>query len=178
MIRRYLPLMAMAALSLMMVVVLAAKFDSSAPTRHDPLIGRKLPEFALPLLDAPGTLASLELTGQVFVLNSFASWCASCIMEHKTLQAIEDVPVYGIAWRDKPGDTRSWLEKRGNPYDKVGVDADGKGVIALGLTGVPETYVVDRNGVVADVLRGPLTPELRETWLNPLLKELGAGDER
>lgn len=144
------------------------------------LIDRPLPEFALPGIEAtpdggPG-FASAALQGEPMLLNIFASWCAACPQEHPVLTniAAEGVPIYGLAWKDKPEDSRNWLTRWGNPYTAVAADEPGRTAIDLGVTGVPETFVVDKAGRVRFKQIGPITPEDWQTRIKPLLDQLRA----
>lgn len=144
------------------------------------LIDRPLPAFDLPgIAEAPGGgpgFASAGLKGEPMLLNIFASWCAACPQEHPVLTQIaaEGVPVYGLAWKDKPADSRGWLEQWGNPYRAVAADEAGRTAIDLGVTGVPETFIVDRNGRVRFKQIGPISPEDWEVRIKPLMAQLRA----
>ncbi len=141
------------------------------------LIDRPLPQFALPGLAASDAgLATAALNGRPGLLNIFASWCAACPQEHPVLTRIaaEGYPVYGIAWKDKPADAIAWLERYGNPYAAVGADLAGRVAIDLGVTGAPETFIVDKAGRVRFKQIGPISPEVWEGQLKPLLDQLRA----
>lgn len=139
------------------------------------LIDRPLPAFSLPplLADTPG-LSNTALTGEPKLLNVFASWCAACPQEHPVLTRIarEGVPIYGIDWKDTPADGSAWLAKFGNPFGRVGSDPAGRTGIDLGVTGVPETFVVDAAGRVRYKHIGPISPEDWEQKIKPMLAEL------
>lgn len=144
------------------------------------LIDRPLPEFSLPGIEAvagggPG-FASTAITGEPMLLNIFASWCAACPQEHPVLTRIakEGVPVYGLAWKDKPEDSRNWLARFGNPYAKVAADENGRTAIDLGVTGVPETFIVDGKGRVRFKVIGPISEEKWDNELKPLIAKLRA----
>jgi cytochrome c biogenesis protein CcmG/thiol:disulfide interchange protein DsbE len=144
------------------------------------LIDRPLPEFSLPGIEAvagggPG-FASSAISGEPKLLNVFASWCAACPQEHPVLTRIarEGVPVYGLAWKDKPEDSRNWLGRFGNPYTKVAADETGRTAIDLGVTGVPETFIVDRKGRVRFKVIGPISDEKWDNELKPLIAKLRA----
>jgi cytochrome c biogenesis protein CcmG/thiol:disulfide interchange protein DsbE len=139
------------------------------------LIDRPLPEFALPGIDGPD-LASAKLRGQPALLNVWASWCAACPQEHPVLERIaqEGFPVYGIAWKDKPDDSRAFLARFGNPYAGLGADQSGRTAIDLGVTGAPETFVVDKKGRVRFKQIGPISPEQWEGQIKPLMQQLRA----
>lgn len=174
-LRRFLPLAMVVVFALLLLVALQK--GETSHTKPDRLIGAAFPAVTLPALSAGEPNLNLPLPhGEVWVLNVFASWCASCIVEHEELKnwkaGSPATPFIGMTWRDKPEATQTWLAKMGNVYTAIGMDAHGEAAIALGLTGVPETYVIDRNGKIAGALRGPLTPEKRRDWLEPLVKSL------
>lgn len=139
------------------------------------LIDRPLPPFALPGIDGP-ELASASLRGEPALLNVWASWCAACPQEHPVLERIaaEGFPVYGIAWKDKPDDSRAFLARFGNPYAGLGADQSGRTAIDLGVTGAPETFVVDKKGRVRFKQIGPISPEQWEGQIKPLMQKLRA----
>jgi DsbE subfamily thiol:disulfide oxidoreductase len=140
------------------------------------MIGKPVPDFDLPPL-VPGSpsLKSSELKGQVTLINFFASWCVPCRAEHPllfTLGQDKRVKIEGIAYKNKPGDTNAYLAELGNPYERVVVDEPGRTAIDFGLYGVPESYLVDRNGVIRFRQVGPLTEEVIDHQLRPLIAEL------
>jgi cytochrome c biogenesis protein CcmG/thiol:disulfide interchange protein DsbE len=142
-----------------------------------PLIGKPAPAFALPRLDDPAqTIKREDLMGKVWVMNVWASWCAPCREEHPLVVAFakqRKVPVIGLNYKDRPGDARNWLERLGNPYAATLIDFDGKVGIDFGVYGVPETFVIDAQGLVRFKHVGALTPQVISQKLEPLLKELG-----
>jgi cytochrome c biogenesis protein CcmG, thiol:disulfide interchange protein DsbE len=148
------------------------------------LIDRPLPEFVLPgIAQAPGGgppqldgLASASFRGEPRLLNVWASWCAACPQEHPVLERIaqEGFPVYGIAWKDTPEDSRAFLARYGNPYSGLGSDFPGRTAIDLGVTGAPETFVVDKRGRVRFKQIGPISPEVWEGQIRPLMQQLRA----
>jgi cytochrome c biogenesis protein CcmG/thiol:disulfide interchange protein DsbE len=141
------------------------------------LIDRPMPEFALPRLDGfdrPG-LARADLAGKVALVNVFASWCVPCRVEHPVLMRIAEegkIPLYGISWKDKAADSRAFLAELGNPYRAVGWDGNGRVGIDWGVYGVPETYVIGKDGRVRYRHVSPITPEMLERTLLPLLARL------
>ncbi len=144
------------------------------------LIDRPLPRFALPGIEAvagggPG-FASAVLKGEPALLNVFASWCAACPQEHPVLTRIsgEGFAVYGIAWKDKPQDARDWIARLGNPYKAIAADEAGRTAIDLGVTGVPETFIIDKSGRVRFKQVGPISPEIWEAIIKPLMTRLRA----
>lgn len=140
------------------------------------LIGEPVPQFELPSLDpAEVKLATKDLAGHVTVINFFASWCAPCKAEHPLLFQIGEeygVAVYGIALQDQTADTRRYIREMGNPYTKIGLDRDGRVAIDFGVAGVPETFVLDRHGVVRHRLSQPLSAELVAGEIDTLLRRL------
>ncbi|WP_310498885.1 DsbE family thiol:disulfide interchange protein [Sandarakinorhabdus sp.] len=144
------------------------------------LIDRPLPEFALPGIEAsadggPG-FASAAFKGEPRLLNIWASWCAACPQEHPVLEQIsaQGYKVYGIAWKDKPADSREWLARYGNPYAAVAADERGRTAIDLGVTGVPETFIVDAHGRVRMKQIGPISTQDWEQRIKPLMDRLRA----
>ncbi len=143
-----------------------------------PLIGKPAPAFTLPRLDDAGQQVSREdLLGKVWMLNVWASWCAPCRDEHPLVIDIarrQLVPVYGLNYKDARPAAADWLAKLGNPYRATLVDADGRVGIDFGVYGVPETFIIDRQGIVRFKHTGPLTPEVLRRKIEPLLKDLNA----
>jgi cytochrome c biogenesis protein CcmG/thiol:disulfide interchange protein DsbE len=141
-----------------------------------PLINKPAPAFTLPQLHAPEkTFSSQDMKGQVWMLNVWASWCGSCKDEHPILMDLAQqniVPIYGLDYKDKREDGQATLRKAGDPYTLAIFDADGKVGFDYGVYGVPETYIIDKQGVIRDKLIGAVTPQnLRERIL-PLIAEL------
>jgi cytochrome c biogenesis protein CcmG/thiol:disulfide interchange protein DsbE len=141
-----------------------------------PLIGKPAPAFSLTQLHEPAkSISEKDLRGQVWVLNVWASWCVSCREEHPLLVELsrrKEVPLYGLNYKDQRGDALRWLAEHGNPYVMSIFDADGRTGIDYGVYGVPETYVIDKAGVIRMKHIGPVTPTVLETKLLPLVKEL------
>lgn len=139
-----------------------------------PLVGKPAPAFELPQLRDPAAkLAVAQMKGQVWVLNVFASWCTPCLAEHPyvTQLAKQGVKVVGLNYKDKSDDAKNWLRKHGDPYAAIAVDADGRAGIDWGVYGVPETFVIDKQGVIRHKQIGPITPQaLREEILPALAK--------
>jgi cytochrome c biogenesis protein CcmG, thiol:disulfide interchange protein DsbE len=146
------------------------------PDLPSTLLGKPLPKFALSGL--PGWrqgIASTDFGKQPMLLNVFASWCLPCVSEHPVitkLGAEDGIPILAINYKDKAADALAWLERYGNPYEGIGVDPEGRAAIDLGVYGVPETFVIDRDGRVRYRHAGPLTPELVAEEIRPLLTEL------
>lgn len=166
---------------LLLFAALAGYFAIALFSGRDPrelpsaLLDKPAPDFDLPGLAEGERLSSAGMRGQVVVLNVFASWCAPCRVEHPLLLRLarqERVHLVGIAYKDRPEDSRRFLAELGNPYRATGIDRDGRTGIEFGLYGVPETYVIDRQGHIRKRFVGPLSPTLVERELLPLLRLL------
>jgi cytochrome c biogenesis protein CcmG/thiol:disulfide interchange protein DsbE len=141
-----------------------------------PLIGKPAPHFELPeLREAEKTFSERDMRGKVWVLNVWASWCVSCREEHPVLldlAASGEVPIYGLNYKDRREDGLAWLKGMGDPYKVSIFDFDGRVGIDYGVYGVPETYVIDKTGVIRYKRIGPLTPEIVKEKVLPLVREL------
>lgn len=144
-----------------------------------PLVGKPVPAFELPLLnDAERTFTHAELKGRVSLVHVWATWCVTCRAEHPTLLAFARtgrVPVIGFNYKDDRDLAQRWLASAGNPYVLNVFDEAGDVAIDWGVYGTPETFVVDRDGIIRYKHVGPLTDALIARELLPLLDELGAG---
>jgi len=143
------------------------------------LIDQPVPAFALkPIKGRELGFSSDDLPGQVSLVNIFGSWCVACRIEHPFLTKLKAdgvVPIYGIDWREKDPDAGpAWLAKFGDPYTLVGDDPDSKAAIAFGVTGAPETFIVDARGVIRYKQIGPITPQIWERDLWPIVQKLRA----
>jgi cytochrome c biogenesis protein CcmG, thiol:disulfide interchange protein DsbE len=143
-----------------------------------PLINKAAPAFSLSALDAPEQKISVQdLRGKVWILNVWASWCVACRIEHPLLVEFAKtgtVPIYGLNYKDKRDDAIGWLAKFGNPYTRSLSDTDGVVGIDFGVYGVPETFVIDKTGVIRMKHIGPVTPEVLRDDIIPLVRKLGA----
>ena len=148
------------------------------------LIDRPAPEFALPdLPERPAekptgglSTSDLEREGPM-LLNFFASWCVPCRAEHPLLTRLaeeESITIHAVAYKDRPAAAIRWLKELGDPFTRIGVDLDGRAGIEWGITGVPETFVIDRDGRVRLRYQGPITREILEEQIRPVLREVGA----
>ncbi|MDO8706731.1 MAG: DsbE family thiol:disulfide interchange protein [Sulfuricaulis sp.] len=141
-----------------------------------PLIGKSLPAFSLATVADPARKVSRDdLHGRVYLLNVWASWCVACRQEHPFLNELTSrkvVTIIGLNYKDRREDALQWIGKLGNPYELSLSDQDGRLGIDLGVYGVPETFVIDKQGVIRYKQIGPLTPEAWEQKLQPLIKEL------
>ncbi len=148
------------------------------------LINTPVAEFKLlPIKDRPNPgrewgLTSDDFKGEVTLLNVFGSWCVSCQIEHPFLMKLKrtsDVPIHGIDWREKNSDDGPrWLARKGDPYTLVGDDPVSKGAIAFGVTGAPETFVVDKKGIIRYKHVGPLDQQFWDETIFPIIQELRA----
>ena len=142
------------------------------------LINKPVPEFSLAALPGRGNsgLSSANLKGQVTLVDIYGSWCVSCLEEHPTLLKIKqtgEVVIHGIDWRDDPALGAQWLLEKGDPYDRVGADpAPGRTAVDFGVTGAPESFIVDANGVIRYKYIGPITPQVWKETLLPIIRSL------
>jgi cytochrome c biogenesis protein CcmG/thiol:disulfide interchange protein DsbE len=141
-----------------------------------PLIGKPMPAFTLPLLKDPAsTISDSDLRGKVSVLNIWATWCVSCRAEHEVLLQLADtgkVAIYGLNYKDQRADAQRWLRQLGDPYVANAFDEDGRTGIDWGVYGAPETFVMDKQGIIRHKHIGPLTREILHTEILPLIAEL------
>ena len=140
------------------------------------LIDKPAPAFQLARLDEPGRAFSPgQMRGKVWLLNTWASWCVSCRQEHPLLMAVAEtgvVPIYGLNYKDHRDDALNWLKEKGNPYVLSAQDRDGRTGMDYGVYGVPETYVIDRDGVIRYKQIGPLTLKALEETILPMVQKL------
>lgn len=141
-----------------------------------PLVGKTAPAFVLPQLHEEDKMFSpADMTGKVWLLNVWASWCGGCKEEHPVLMRMAqagDVPIYGMDYKDRRDDALIWLRRHGNPYPLTAVDEAGRVGINYGVYGVPETYVIDKQGVIRYKQIGPLDDVVVTKTILPLVKEL------
>jgi cytochrome c biogenesis protein CcmG/thiol:disulfide interchange protein DsbE len=141
-----------------------------------PLINKPAPAFELPQLHKPeATFSPKDMQGKVWLLNVWASWCVSCRQEHPLLVELAKsglVPIYGLNYKDPRDDAMRWLKQFGDPYVLSIVDAEGRIGIDYGVYGVPETYVIDKAGVIRLKQIGPVTQDALEKTILPLVAEL------
>ena len=141
-----------------------------------PLIDKPAPAFNLPQLHDPAKRFSPEqMKGKVWLLNVWASWCVSCKEEHPILVQLSRqniVPIYGLDYKDKPADAEMTLQAGGDPYTVTATDTDGRIGIDYGVYGVPETYVIDKQGIIRYKQIGPVTPKSLSETILPLVAKL------
>jgi len=141
-----------------------------------PLIGKPAPAFELPILHQPDKrFVPADMRGKVWLLNVWASWCVSCRDEHPLLVELSRkgvMPILGLNYKDKGEDALRWLKQFGDPYQLSVVDVDGRIGIDYGVYGVPETYLIDAQGVIRFKQIGPITPAILEQKILPLAMSL------
>jgi cytochrome c biogenesis protein CcmG/thiol:disulfide interchange protein DsbE len=173
--RYYFPI----ALFVALMVLLGAGLRLNPAELPSPLIGKPAPAFALAQLHRPGEkISTADLAGRVWMLNVWASWCGACRQEHPVLMEFASsgvLPIYGLDYKDAQADGLDWLGQHGNPYVVSAFDADGRVGTDYGVYGVPETFVIDKRGVIRLKHVGPLTREVIERRILPLIKELNRG---
>lgn len=163
------PLLVLAAIVSIAVILLTRA--SPPHTVSAGQIGRAAPAYALARLDEAGTLTHRAFAGRAHLINVFASWCTPCRAEHPVLMALkaDGVEILGVAYKDDPSATTRFLGQLGDPFSVVGLDPEGRFGLELGITGVPETFVIGADGSVRAVHRGPLTADVVEQTILPAL---------
>jgi len=141
------------------------------------LIDKPFPEFELSDLNDPDkTLTKKDFAGQVTILNVFGSWCVACLVEHPKLMEVgktSTAQLVGLNWNDSPREKAlNWLSRHGDPFDRVIFDPFGELVIALGVTGAPETFIIDKSGRIVHKHVGEITDEVWDEKLNPIINRL------
>lgn len=168
----FLPLTVAAVLA----IVLARGLAQDPGSLPSALIGKAVPEFDLPPVQGRSLgLSSDDLKGEVSLVNVFASWCVACREEHPLfmkLAAQGTVPLHGLNYKDQPDDAAQWLDSLGDPYTRTGADISGQVAIDWGVYGVPETFVVDADGLIAYKHIGPVNEEVLAKTILPLVESL------
>lgn len=166
-------------LFLSMLILLLTGLELNPGAIPSTLINKPAPEFSLPDLDGtPNGLTTDHLKGQISVLNVWASWCVPCRAEHPLLMELKDktgVTLYGLNQKDIPAQAKAFLAELGNPYDRIGADANRRVSIDFGVYGVPETFVIGSDGTIKHKHIGQLTQKDMDTVIMPLLADLGVG---
>jgi cytochrome c biogenesis protein CcmG, thiol:disulfide interchange protein DsbE len=174
MIRYLLPL----GIFILLVAFLAVGLRLDPREVPSPLIDRPAPMFELPQLAEPAQKFSpAQMRGKVWLLNVWGSWCVSCREEHPVLLKLAqsgEVPLIGLDWKDQTADATRWLKQFGNPYTLIVADVDGRVGIDYGVYGAPESYVIDKNGVIRYKQIGVITAEAWDAKILPLIKKLQA----
>ena len=156
--------------------MLALGLDRDPSILPSTLIGRKVPDFALPPVKGRKLgLASANLVGEISLVNVFASWCVACRAEHPLLMRLSQnkiVPIHGLNYKDAPDDAAQWLNTMGDPYTRTGADLDGRVAIDFGVYGVPETFIVGADGVIAYKHIGAVTEDSLTKMIMPVVERL------
>jgi cytochrome c biogenesis protein CcmG/thiol:disulfide interchange protein DsbE len=165
-------------LFIIMAVFLGVGLTLNPSEIPSPFIFKPSPNFSAPKLNAPQELLTpADLKGQVWLFNVWASWCVSCRSEHPVLNdlaKLNAVPIIGLNYKDDPSDAKKWLGSLGNPYNISIMDQDGRIGIDYGVYGVPETFVIDKKGIIRYKQTGPVTTVDLQKTLIPLLDKLQA----
>lgn len=166
---------------LVLVVFLAIGLTRDPSVIPTEMIDREMPDFELPELRQDGvTLSTDDLIGETVLVNVFGSWCVACLQEHPTLMQLSrdsTVRIVGVNWRDKREDALTWLEKHGDPYVDIIFDAESDLVIEMGVTGAPETFVLDPNGRIRYKQVGPITPDVWKNAIRPVIDAIALEGE-
>ncbi|SJM92488.1 periplasmic thioredoxin of cytochrome c-type biogenesis [Crenothrix polyspora] len=161
-----------------MAIFLALGLKLKPSEIPSPLIGKPVPAFSAPKLDDPSqNLSPADLKGQVWLFNVWASWCVSCREEHEVLTQFSGqkaVTIIGLNYKDDPAAAKNWLQSLGNPYNVSIMDQDGRIGIDWGVYGVPETFVVDKQGIVRYKHTGPVNAEQIQNLFLPMIAKLQA----
>jgi cytochrome c biogenesis protein CcmG, thiol:disulfide interchange protein DsbE len=161
-----------------LAIGLALGLKKDPSTLQSVLIGKPAPAFDLgPVREGDTGFSSADIKGKVALVNVWGSWCVACRVEHPTLVdlASKGVVIYGVDWKDDPAEGAASLKRYGDPYKKVGNDQAGRLSLDLGVTGAPETFVIDRTGHIRYKQIGPITPEVWSGTLAPMIARLEAG---
>lgn len=171
---RFMPL----ALFLGMAVLFGIGLTLNPREVPSPLIEKAVPQFRLEAVKGRSLgLASSDLQGEVSLVNVFASWCTACRDEHPLwmqLSAAGSVPLHGLNYKDRPDDAARWLDELGDPYTRTGADLNGRVGIDWGVYGVPETFIIDKRGVIRHKVIGAVTRKSLEEKVMPLVRKLQA----
>lgn len=166
---------------LVLVVFLAIGLTRDPSVIPTEMIDREMPDFELPELRSDTVLLRREdLMGETVLVNVFGSWCVACLQEHPTLMQLSrdnTVRIVGVNWRDKRGDALSWLQEHGDPYADIIFDAESDLVIEMGVTGAPETFIIDPNGRIRYKQIGAITPDVWKRTIRPVIDAIARESE-
>jgi len=161
---------------IILVIFLAIGLTRDPSEIPSPLIGKPAPSFTAPVLDGTGLqFSNNDMLGKVWLLNTWASWCVACRQEHPLLVELSKnklLPIVGLDYKDKDADGLKWLSRYGNPYDVSIADRDGRIGIDFGVYKVPESFLIDKMGIIRYKQIGPFTEESIRDKLLPLVREL------
>lgn len=158
---------------LLMVIVFLSKLIGDNPKDKNLMVGQDLPPFELLSYGNDKNLKSEDLKGY-YLINIFGSWCVVCKIEHPFLMKIKEkgiLPIYGINWRDRPENLTRFLNKLGNPYEKIGIDSDNMVILSLGVTGAPESFLISPENKIIFQYSGALTEDIFNDKILPLIKK-------
>jgi cytochrome c biogenesis protein CcmG/thiol:disulfide interchange protein DsbE len=162
----------------LLVAVLGIGLTLNPREVPSPLIGKAAPAFELPLLHDPGAhFSQKQMLGRVWILNVWASWCVPCLDEHPIITDLAKsgtAPIIGLNYKDGREQALAWLRRHGDPFHLTVQDAAGRVAIDYGVYGVPETYAIDKRGIIRYKHIGPLTPKVAKDTLRPLIAKLHA----
>lgn len=167
-------------LGIFIAIVMLLAVGLGLNPRHvpSPLINKPAPAFTLPQLYQPAlSFSPADMQGKVWLLNVWASWCAACREEHPVINQLArsgEVVIIGLNYKDSQEDAQQWLKQLGNPYHTSAVDENGRAGIDWGVYGVPETYIVDKQGRIRYKHVGPLSPDALNNEFLPVVRELQA----
>lgn len=169
-LKRFMPLIAFAVL----VALLAVGLTLNPRLVPSPLIGKPAPQFELPLLLQEGTFSNKDFIGHVTLVNVWASWCFACRQEHDVVKYLsrQGVRIIGLNYKDKPADAKKWLKVLGNPYQAIAADEDGRIAIDWGVYGAPETFLIDKQGIIRHKVIGPLSDKNKYDELVEVMESL------
>lgn len=169
-LKRFMPLIIFAAL----VALLAIGLTLNPRLVPSPFIGKPAPEFELPLLLSEGSFSNKDLIGHVTLLNVWASWCFACRQEHETVKSLgrKGIRIIGLNYKDEAADAKNWLARLGNPYQAIAADVDGRIAIDWGVYGAPETFLIDKSGIIRHKVIGPLSDQKNYDALMSVMNSL------
>lgn len=172
---RWLPFIAFLALAALLYAGIQLSSTRDPNAIPSPLIGKPAPNFSLPDFNDPTrTVTNVDLLGQPYLLNVWASWCPTCRIEHPIISEVAKrglVKVVGYNYKDEPDEARRWLQQFGDPYHLIIADQDGRRAIDWGIYGAPETFLIDAQGIVVFKHAGPVTWDIVQEKILPLLQK-------
>ena len=172
---RWLPFIAFLALAALLYAGIQLSSTRDPNAIPSPLIGKPAPNFSLPDFNDPTrTVTNVDLLGQPYLLNVWASWCPTCRIEHPIITEVAKrglVKVVGYNYKDEPDEARRWLQQFGDPYHLIIADQDGRRAIDWGIYGAPETFLIDAQGIVVFKHAGPVTWDIVQEKILPLLQK-------
>lgn len=157
-----------------LVILLGVGLTLNPRLVPSPLIDKPAPQFELPLLFKQGSFSNKDFIGHVTLVNVWASWCFACRQEHEVVKRLgsKGVRIIGLNYKDEPDDAKAWLARLGNPYEVVAVDHNGRIAIDWGVYGAPETFLVDKNGIIRHKVIGPLSDQQNYDGLMSVMDSL------